>query len=191
MFNLIHPAKILSAAAVLYAAIWIILSSVYSIDDPFVVFRTAGIIELFFLILGGWGWRKLWCWIPYLNRWFFPDLNGQWKAKIDWVRDGKFGHADAQVFIKQSFFKIAIEVISPNSDSETLAVIAKRDTESGRPMLHYIYMVTPKQISPAASSAYHGAALLKVDLAKNNLLSGNYFTNRASSGHFLFERFSE
>jgi SMODS-associating 2TM, beta-strand rich effector domain len=64
----------------------------------------------------------------------------------------------------------------------------KRDPESGRPMLYYVYRVVPKNIDPDAGQAYEGSAILKLSNTGINELSGNYFTSRQTKGYFELTR---
>jgi hypothetical protein len=188
VFYLLPPTKVISVIAAIYAASWVLVAAIMPQSAPFDVLRTAAIVDLALMLWGLWGWRKAWARFPILNHWLFPDLNGKWLATIHWVRGDKCGQADGQAHITQSFFKIAIEVVSQDSESETLVVVAKRDPESGRPMLHYMYLVKSKQVAAGIAPTYEGAALLKVSHADINHLQGNYFTSRATNGHFSFIR---
>lgn len=191
MFYLLSPTKIISVVAASYAALLLLLSLIWKEADFLIALKGATLLEILLLVFGLWAWRKLWAKFPALNKWFFPDLNGEWRATIKWVKGEESGEAEGVVRIKQDFFKISIEVDSDNSGSETQAVFAKLDAESGRPMLHYIYTVHPKQVAPDVSPTYQGAALLKVDHRDINRLEGNYFTSRATKGHFSFVRVAE
>jgi hypothetical protein len=188
MFYLLSPTKVISIVSVLYAALWVACALLSAHPSSLTVFRTVALLDVILVLWGAWGWRKLWGIFPILNRWLYPDLNGTWDAVIHWVRGNDTGQADGQVHIKQTFFKISIELVSQDSESETSAVVVKRDPESGRPMLHYIYVVKPKQIAAGAAPTYEGCALLKVSHVGIDELAGNYFTSRASSGYFKFVR---
>jgi hypothetical protein len=79
-------------------------------------------------------------------------------------------------------------VNSPGSDSETLAVMPKRDPESGRPIVFYVYRVIPKKTTASAGDAYEGSAILKIRSAGADYLGGNYHTSRHTTGHFELRR---
>ncbi|NBF01729.1 hypothetical protein GV819_05435 [Pseudomonas sp. Fl5BN2] len=188
MFSLFSPIKIIAVIAGIYATIWAFVVSCYGNADLAQVFRTVTILEFLLLAFTAWGWRKIWKLVPALNRLLFPDLNGQWLATIDWNMDAKSGQAKGKVHIIQDFFKISLEVVTDSSESNTQAVIVKRDPESGRPILHYVYTVRPKQISVGAEPTYDGAALLKVSHDDYDQLQGNYFTSLSTNGYFSFVR---
>ena len=107
---------------------------------------------------------------------------------IHWQWDGKSGNTTALAHIKQDLLKISMEMESDRSDSETLLAKPKKDFESGRPILHYIYRNIPKHIDGNSDYPYEGAAILKMDHADLNRLKGNYFTSRASKGAYQLVR---
>lgn len=145
----------------------------------------AFLLQLLILFLVYVGWRWLWRWIPALPRLLFPDLNGRWQMTIHWQRNGNTGQAIAEAIVKQDLLRMSIEVEAPDSDSLTLSVQPKRDPESGRPILHYLYRVTPHSIGPSPPHPYNGAAILYVS---DQALRGNYWTSSPSTGHFNLKR---
>jgi hypothetical protein len=107
------------------------------------------------------GWRTVWRRFPALNRLLFPDIAGVWKIKINWQGLGQNGVVHAEATIKQDFLRISMEVRSPDSDSQTLLALPKRDPESGVSLLFYIYLVVPKAIGSNPRSPYYGSAMLR------------------------------
>ena len=190
MFLLLPPTKVITAIAGIYAAIWVFVASIWEGADAAQALRAAAILEVLLLVFTAWGWRKIWKKIPILNLLLFPDLSGKWEATIVWVKDNDSGQAQGTVHIVQDFFKLSLELTTEISESSTLAVMVKRDPESGRPILHYVYTVRPKQLIPGAEPTYEGAALLKVKHDDYGQLQGNYFTSRSTKGHFSFVRIS-
>ena len=191
MINLLPIHKVISAIAVIYAAIaCLILCCLY---DPSVslwgalgvatggaTFLSSGIFVLVKLY-----WQKLWEQFPKLNSLLFPNLNGIWNMKIYWSNDGEKGVVQATALISQDFLKIAMDVDSKDSESQTLMAKPKKDPESGRPTLYYVYLTTPKENSEIADKTpYRGAAILQIGLTTNNQLSGNYFTSRRTGGRY-------
>ena len=83
---------------------------------------------------------------------------------------------------------MSMEVRSQDSDSETLIAKPKKDPESGRPLLYYVYRVVPKQTTIEPRQSYEGAAILKFDETEDEFLSGNYFTSKRTSGRFMLKR---
>jgi len=143
------------------------------------------------LALVGWfyfGWRRLWRWIPILNRLLFPDIGGEWKMEIHWHREGQRGVVNAEATVRQDFLRVSMEVRSPKSDSQTLIAQPKKDPESGRPMLYYVYLVIPKAVGANPGQPYHGAAILKFSETGGGELSGNYWTTQQTGGHFRLSR---
>jgi hypothetical protein len=152
-------------------------------------FSGATVLQLVLMVCFNFGWRRLWKWIPALNRMLFPDIGGEWKIEINWHGEGKDGGVvNAEATIRQDFLRVSMEVRSPKSDSQTLIAQPKKDPESGRPVLYYVYHVTPKAMGANSSPQYHGAAILKFWEADGGQLRGNYWTSQRTSGHFLLRR---
>lgn len=190
MISIFPITKIITAVAVFYGILVAVV--LFFTPDPSgslfgnisVALKGAFAINLFLAFIVFYGWRKLWAMFPTLNTLIFPDLNGRWIMTINWHWADKSGVVEANAFIKQSFTKISMEVESPGSDSETLLAIPKKDPESGRPILYYIYRTAPKKINGNRSTPYEGAAILKLDHVNSDCLKGNYFTNNSSHGHY-------
>jgi hypothetical protein len=147
----------------------------------------SGALSVVIFIFFTYAWRLVWKWVPRLNTAIFPDLNGQWDMRIEWNRGGKSGEAQAIAIIRQSFLKISMEVHSADSDSETLLAQPKKDAESGRPLLYYVYRVIPKRTAGKGDPPYDGTAVLKLSPDRVSL-QGNYFTNARTQGHFQLTR---
>ena len=148
----------------------------------------AGALSAILYFSFNYGWRWVWRLCPKLNTAVYPDLNGQWDMRIEWNRRGMNGVKTATAIIRQDFLKISMEVHSEDSDSETYLAQPKREPESGRPMLYYVYKVTPKQIAGAVHPSYNGTARLKFSSADQVGLQGNYFTDAESQGYFELTR---
>jgi SMODS-associating 2TM, beta-strand rich effector domain len=134
------------------------------------------------------GWRHLWRWIPALNRLLFPDIEGEWVMEINWQGEHGDGVVAAEAPVKQNFLRFSMEVRSPKSDSQTLIAQPKKDPESGRPLLYYVYLVIPKAVGADPGPPYHGAAILRFSEAGGGELSGNYWTSQRTGGHFRLLR---
>jgi hypothetical protein len=185
VFLLFAPIKVVSVVAACYAALLMLFLPLAGAGLAFTYATVLQGLLMFFCYVG---WRKLWSRFPRLNYLLFPDLNGSWVANINWVRGTQSGMVTAIAEIRQDLLKMSIEVEARDSDSSTIAVVVRRDTESGRPLLHYIYEVTDHQVRPNAEHVYRGAASLRVDTLEPRYMRGNYFTARGSQGHFKFER---
>ncbi|MFJ5365657.1 hypothetical protein ACIPR9_11155 [Pectobacterium punjabense] len=135
-----------------------------------------------------WGWRKLWKKFPFLNSWLFPDLNGEWDMTIYYRNNGNTGEAQAIAIIRQNWLTMSMEVLSRDSDSQTLAIVPKKDPESGRAQIFYFYRVIPKKTDIGTREPYEGSANLKFFEAGKIELSGNYYTSAATDGHFKLSR---
>ncbi|MGP3618667.1 hypothetical protein ACTVZK_15420 [Pseudomonas aeruginosa] len=194
MFNLVSPLKLISIVLVLFglgaiAAIYTLERMQFSTANPYrAVMILASIYDLILLGFAHVGWRWLWRKIPLLSSVLFPDLNGEWRMTIHWSGVDGGGEVEASALIKQSFVSFSIEVQSDVSDSETLVVQPKKDSESGRPVLYYVYRVVPKGGRDAPAGSYEGTAILKFFEGDSHGLRGNYFTSRNTQGRFELQR---
>ena len=196
MFNIIPPLRVISVIAVTYAFLVAIALFFYMLWVPGVTLWSAirvalsGAFALDIVLLAAVHllWKRLWAIFPSLNTLLFPDLNGRWQMRIHWIGANDSGSVNATATIKQDFLRISMEVKSEKSDSETMMAKPKKDPESGRPVLYYVYRVVPKQTSAYAGPSYEGAAILKFDTAQIDSLAGNYFTSRKTTGHFELTR---
>ncbi len=137
-------------------------------------FRYAFVFELLILAIFVFGWRYIWKWFPQLNSWLFPDINGTWNAEIHWKWNKKTGVKKGEVHIKQTFISLSMELITDESESETLVVQPKRNSESERLQLFYIYRNTPSNTSSAKILPQIGTAILKFSPVDASVLVGNY-----------------
>jgi hypothetical protein len=197
MIGLLPIHRIIVAIATTYAAIvaiavafvWKFSRAPSLITSLKIAFAGGTALNLLLLIVIYFGWRSIWSWFPRLNVLLFPDLNGSWHMKINWVSvDGSAGIVHASAVIKQDLIHISMEVDSPGSDSETLIAHPRKDPMSGRPILYYVYRVIPKQLISQTGGAYEGAAILKFLNSSTGELRGNYFTSKNTKGYFSLTR---
>lgn len=138
-------------------------------------------------LVASFGWRVLWRRVPYLQR-IYPDISGEWDVAIQWSRNGSEGTVSARATVRQDLLRISMELEAPDSDSRTLSAVPKKDPESGRATLHYMYLVTPHATTGKAWGAYHGAAILDFSAVDVSRLAGNYWTSHLSSGRLTMTR---
>jgi hypothetical protein len=196
MIGILPITRVVGIVAVWYAAcvaavvalIWRIADQPSLLSSVGIAFSGATLLNALLLFVVYIGWKKIWSMYPDLNRLIFPDLNGLWNMSIHWQNAEKSGVVTAKAQIKQDLLRISMEVFSRDSDSETLIALPKRDPESGRPILYYVYRVVPKNIKLDAGAPYEGSAILKMSNASYDRLSGNYFTSRRGTGHFELSR---
>ncbi|KFN48494.1 hypothetical protein N790_01360 [Arenimonas malthae CC-JY-1] len=201
MISLISPLKIIKFIAVAYAGfcaiIWLLIEWLWpGIETELllrVVFSLALLLDAALWVTAYFLWRKLWARYPILSTALFPDLNGDWRMAIQWsgVDDKGIpaqGTVQATASIKQTLLHLSMEVESHDSDSETLIAKPRKDPESGRPMIYYLYRVIPRKTTAKVASPYEGAAILRFDAGPGPRLRGNYFTSRMRHGHFTLER---
>ncbi|HEV2516050.1 MAG TPA: hypothetical protein VGV07_12425 [Devosia sp.] len=194
MLSLLPVDRVITVVAVAYAVtillVVAIILTVFPSLSPWqtltVAFSGATALQLLVLLVLNVAWKWVWSAIPALNQLLFPNIEGKWKMVIHWQREDRSGQVTATAVIRQTLLKLSMEVFSEGSESETLVALPRRDQESGRPMLYYVYRVVPKADKSDAGHPYEGSALLK--LADKNTLSGNYFTSQSTRGRFSLTR---
>lgn len=197
MITILPLHRVIWAVSIIYAAIVAIaLAIIWSPTSSPTIYGSvkvalAGATALNFTLLGiiYFAWEAVWKRFPSLNTVLFPNLNGIWDIKIHWhgVNDTS-GIVDGVATIKQDFIKLSMEVSTKDSDSETLIAQPRKQSESGRPILYYVYRVIPKETARDAGHPYEGSAILKFSDEGTHQLSGNYFTSRRTKGHFTLTR---
>ncbi|WP_321853400.1 Cap15 family cyclic dinucleotide receptor domain-containing protein [Paraburkholderia tropica] len=196
MITLIPLPRIIVMIAVGYATIvaalvafsWGILAHPSLLGSLKIATTLGTVLNALLIIMISAAWRKVWQRFPKLNMWLFPDLNGSWAMTIHWQGPDKEGEVNALAVIKQDFIRMSMEVTSDRSESETLMAHPKKDPESGRPLLYYVYRVVPKMIDGESTHSYEGAAILKFSDNGAGQLSGNYFTSQKTKGRFSLTR---
>ena len=154
MITLLPLSRVIVAVSVVYSCIVAIVIGVVAenSDSPNlwnnikIAIAGATALNIALLLAIHFGWKWIWLQFPSLNMLLFPNLNGTWSMKIHWVGDDREGEVDASAVIKQDFIRISMEVTSPGSDSETVIAQPKKEPESGRPILYYVYRVVPKRL---------------------------------------------
>ena len=153
MISLLPISRVISLIAVAYAVVsclilWVVYDETTSVLSAISIGTSSSAI-LHVLLLGTFyfGWEKIWDRYPVLNKMLFPNLNGTWDMIIHWEWEGKKGTSHAQAVIKQNFLKLSMDVEAEDSDSQTLLAKPKKDVETGRAELYYVFMTTPKHKS--------------------------------------------
>jgi len=197
LITLLPFGRVISLISVIYGIItcvilWFTYSETTSLVEAVsIASGGAAILQAFLTAFFCLGWQAVWAKFPILNQLLFPNLNGTWDMVVHWEWDNKKGVSRATAVIRQSFLKIGIDVVAPDSESQTLLAKPKKDAETGRAVLYYVFLATPNRIAKVKNQEpYQGAAILKLSLDGTNSLCGNYFTSRQSGGHYELTRSS-
>jgi len=166
LINLFPITKLIAWVSGAYASFVVLLALVFNVGGVAAfggALRGSSVLSFLLFGLAAAGWRYIWRWIPKLNDWIFPDLNGTWIVEIRWNWGGRSGQKAARAYIKQSLVKTSIELVSDESESETLLVIPHKDLHSSRPGLYYVYRNIGVAGSAKKQAPHLGAAILKLD----------------------------
>lgn len=137
-------------------------------------------------------WRTLWKTFPILEKIIFPDLNGTWQGTVSstWVgQEGEILPIPITFTIRQSLFSIRIHSATNESPAHSTRCILEADTEAERYRIWYSYNNHPNANVAHRSCRHEGVAWLEMDLgADKNLLRGQYFTDRKTTGDIQINR---
>lgn len=132
-------------------------------------------------------WRWAWVRWPSLNRWLFPDLNGEWKGHLmsTWVNPETHQTPPpipVTIAIHQTFFKTSVTLATAESSSVSTRCFLEASREIGRFRVWYTYNNDPIAQVQHRSSPHEGVAWLEIDLSIPDQINGRYFTARRTTG---------
>ena len=194
MINLFSLTKTIVIFSALYAILLITALPFFNKDINITnILKYTASFELIIIYILFFGWKYIWKIFPKLNDWLFPNINGTWKVEIHWnwiQKDGtkKEGIKEGEVVIKQNFLTLSMELFTDESESETLVIQPKKNPTSGRLELYYIYRNTPIDKGDNKLQSHIGTAILKIAPHNNDMLQGNYFTDRNTQGLLKFKK---
>lgn len=170
-----------------------------------VVLLVQGLVTVFFVTPA---WRTIWRLCPKLNRWFFPDLNGEWDVEVNsnWPRldallkaaNGEQPNIDLRnapedelpplgttllrARIKQSWVDIKVTLWNPAGAGP----IKESETlsvqpfrgEHGRHGLIYVFEQENAAVVVSDERKFLGAARIILDRDDDNLLCGQMWSDR-------------
>lgn len=152
------------------------------------------IVGTVFVLVANWTWRTLWRWLPFLDKVFFPDLNGTWTGTLqttwkDPATGVTPGPIQTTVTIRQGLFDISIKQVTGESTSHSKRVIAEADPNADRYGLWYSYDNRPKAEFHHRSTQHEGVAWLEISLGDApDILTGQYYTARRTNGDMTLTR---
>lgn len=144
--------------------------------------------------VANWTWRAIWRRLPFLNRTFFPDLNGVWEGTLQttWIDPATGvppGPIDTHVTIRQGILGVHVRQKTRESDSWSTRVFPHAEPEADRYRLWYAYSNKPKAQVAHRSCDHDGVAWLEIALDDDpDLLTGQYYTSRRTTGDIALRR---
>jgi hypothetical protein len=136
-----------------------------------------------------WGWK--WA---FLHDWFVraPVLEGTWTGEIHstW-KDGKgrtIRPIAAKLSVRQTLWRTSCTMETNEMTSRSLAASFFSDPDSGEVRLTYSYLSVPVATVRDRSPITMGAAVLEWSGAKPQVVRGNYWTDRRTTGRLEFRR---
>ena len=160
------------------------------------------VLAVIFGPTGRWApWRRIWRFLPFLNRFAFPDLNGVWlgATRSNWPTIKKMldaaqtreeitqsdlhatpEQADAlAVEIKASLFKVQITASLSETDGRSHSIIVRpRKDCQGNIHLSYVYAQNTPNPASTDVEEHFGAADLEINIDDLERAEGVYWTRR-------------
>lgn len=213
MFKMLHPTFLVVPVA--WLAIFLLMGlnavtpSIRALGitptNSWVVLIVQGVISLAFLTPL---WRVVWKLLPQLNRWFYPDLSGEWDielhsnfSRIEAVLDAAFDtsttldmrHCPADALpplqlgrlrakVTQSWVGMDMEVWSPDGtgpiEQSETIIVEPFRGRQGRHGLGYIFEQDNETDTPSDAACFRGAAWIVRDRKDPNVLHGRMWNDR-------------
>jgi len=135
-----------------------------------------------------WKWRLFYSWLVP-----FPNLSGKWTGEIssNWIdpaTERTMPPTSAEVEIRQTFLNIYVMVKTEEMTSYSYVASFLIDNESGMKQLCYSYTSKPDMNIRKRSVIHDGTAILEIVGDPANLLKGEYWTGRGTTGEILLKR---
>lgn len=157
----------------------------------FFVAFAASFITLCIIPVVQWLWRPTWKFLPEMNRWFFPDLNGTWEGNAMPANPngGEDPPRPVVVHIRQTLFDIHVSRKTDQLASRSTRALVERDQRTRQFRIWYQYEGRPPPHLDKHNPRHEGSASLEIDFdGPPNNLSGRYFTDRRTVGRLELTR---
>lgn len=213
MFKMLPPTFLAVPVAWLAILLLIGLNSIspslraigLSPTNSWVVLAIQGVLALFFLSPA---WKLLWKLVPPLNRWFYPDLSGEWIVELE----SNFSRIEAilgaavdpkvtldmrlcppadlpplqtsrlRAKITQGWVGMDMEVWNPSGDGpikqSETIVVEPFRGRQGKHGLAYIFEQHNETDTPSDANCFKGAAWIVRDREDPNVLHGRMWNDR-------------
>ncbi len=178
----------ISAFLVLSVATWAIslwlqgISLTWEMLAPFST--VVGTVSLALLIFDTWAWK----WFIFRG-WLIkrPILCGTWKTTLqsDWVNPETgevIGPIECFMIMRQTATKLDISLVTPESRSQTVSA-GIEICRDGTFEISSTYRNKPRSMFRKRSEVHYGAVLLSAETATPKALSGEYWTDRKTTGN--------
>ena len=164
--------------------------------NPMTALKSASMVTsvIGLIVAGAFGmfWRRLWRWIPALNRWY-PDLTGRWEGTYvsTYVRPetGQLATGAMWVVVRQGLFTTSVVSGTGEMWSHSTRSWLDADRDAQRFRLGYTYFSEPDAVVRHRSAPHEGVCWLTVlpDLGPDKL-KGLYYTERSMIGDISLDR---
>ncbi len=137
--------------------------------------------------------RWIWRW-KIFRKWLvvFPDLQGTWKGTLQttWVnpKTGKVpGPIPLTIVIRQSFDDISCVMYTSESSSTSIMSLLDETGNNEVWSLSYLYTNKPNVSVRERSIVHDGTAVLRFVNKPEKILTGEYWTNRFTTGDIMIK----
>lgn len=139
-------------------------------------------------------WPRVWRQFPAVERATFPDLNGTWEGHTcsTWISpdtDATPEPLRVRVRITQSLFSTTVRFQTDEAKSHSTWCTLEADRTAGVYRVFYAYEHQPMAGVRPRNPSHRGFAQLEMDIdADRNMLEGQYFTERKTTGDIKLRR---
>lgn len=172
----------------LWASVIVVVISYYIISTWFSnglfsdISKTVTIIALIWFLYVKWLWR----FCIYIKLLPYPYLGYQWEGKLHSTYEGGVT-VKIKVTIKHRLFNSSICLETDESKSISNSFTFDIDEERGLNRIIYTYHNVPNAIARKHSEIHFGTAMLSIK-DKGQILEGNYWTDRGTTGTIILHR---
>jgi len=116
-----------------------------------------------------------------------PKLFNHYNGILEYNYNGEFGNKNIKVYVRQSLFRLNIQLITDEGVSSTIT--SKVVEENGNYVVYYTYITNPKSKFSERNPIHYGTCRFIVDDPAK--LSGFYWTSRNTKGDIYLDIFTE
>ncbi len=190
--NYIKPFIFISA--IIFAVAYLVLSPQRLKDYTECVAYTVSVMSILAWIYIHWGWR--------LSPWErMPRLANKYSGTIKFLYNGTHGEKKAEISFCQTLISTQVKI--KTDEIRSISVAGNIVLENDVYVLYYTYITSPQGMVNAQNPIQRGSCRIELELwegknIKNWLfrktapkLSGDYWTNRKTTGDIILEEISE
>lgn len=188
----VFTSSIIGLAFLTYAIIFFFTQNLDNINFNKALNHISTTITINFFL---WSIFIKWAWkFNFFHPWLvqIPNLEGNWKGFLNSNWEGSNpAPIPIEVKINQSFLNIQVVIKTNEMRSYSFGAAFDIDKERGYEQLVYSYLSTPDTGIRNRSEIHYGTALLNFEGTNIDLLKGEYWTSRKTTGAIELRRIKD